>query len=180
MKNSFDILYIMIQKLSRLTFEISLLFIIGALLTIFINFYLTDQLIQIVFSAVYFILSILLFLNLRLENKFPQQKVSLTLLKFMFIGLMGIPFYSLLYLRTATNISAEVILTLNLITVFVSAYCTIFKNSSSGFTGIFVDHLFRRTHVTADNNKFIVLMCTGILMCVWILLSLSMVNYMLS
>lgn len=170
----------MIQKISRLTFEISSLFIIGALLTIFINLYLPDQLIRTVFSAVYLILSVLLFLNLRLENKFPQQKASLNLLKFMFIGLMGIPFYSLLYLGIATTISVEVVLTLSLITVFVSAYCTFFKNSSSGFTDIFVDHLFRRTHVNADNNKFIVLLCTGVLMCVWILLSLSMVNYMLS
>lgn len=170
----------MIQKISRLTFEISSLFIIGAILTIFINFYVPDQLIPTVFSAAYLILSVLLFLNLRLGNKFPQQKVSLTLLKFMFIGLMGIPFYSLLYLGTATAISVEVVLTLSLITVFVSAYCTIFKNSSSGFIDIFVDHLFRRTNVTADNNKFIVLMCTGILMCVWILLSLLMVNFMLS
>ncbi len=170
----------MIQKISRLTFEISLLFIIGALLTIFINLYLPNQLIQIAFSFAYLIISILLFLNLQLENKFPQQKVSLGLLKFMFIVLVGIPFYSLFYLGTVTNISAEVVLTLSLIIVFVSAYCTIFKNSPSGFTDIFVDHLFRRTHVTTDNDKFIVLMFTGVLMCVWILLSLSIVNYIIS
>lgn len=170
----------MIQKVSRLIFEVSSLFIIGAILTILINLYLPDQLIRIVFSAAYLILSVLLFLNLRLENKFPQQKVSLTLLKLMFIGLMVIPFYSLLYLGTAPTISVEVVLTLSLITVFVSAYCTIFKNSSSGFTNIFVDHLFRRTHVTTNSNKFIVLLCAGILVCVWIPLSLSLVNYMLS
>jgi hypothetical protein len=98
----------------------------------------------------------------------------------MFIGLMGIPFYTLLYSGTATAISVEVVLILSLITVFVSAYCTIFQNSSSGFTDIFVDHLFQRTHVTANNNKFIVLMSAGILLCVWILLSISMVNYVLS
>ncbi len=166
-------------KLLLATFEISLLFVVGTLASFIIKFYISDSGIQILFTIAYLFIALLIFFKLPYTN--PEKRVPSLLLNLMWAGLIQIPVYQLLYSSPVGEISIEGVTFLTLAGLFVCAYLTIFKDSQSGFTSLFAEHVFRRYTLRVMSIKdFILLIYIATLICVWILLSVSLVNFLMN
>lgn len=166
-------------KLLIATFEISLLFVVGTLASFFIKFYISDSGIQILFTIAYVFIAILIIFKVPYTNS--EKKVPSLLLNFMWGGLILIPVYQLLYSSPIGEISIMNVTFLTLVGLFVCAYLTIFKDSQSGFTSLFADHVFRRYNLRVMNIKdFILLIYIATLICVWIILSVSLINFLMN
>ncbi len=172
----------MLKKLLQLTFEISVIFIFGTLLSVVFSFYLSETLVRILFTVVYPFLAVLLFQNINFNQilRYSEKTTQIVLLKLMWIGILALPFYILLYSSEVGDISIDDVSFLTLLSLFVVAYCTFFKNSSSGFTSLFVYITFMRDDLPILSAKeFTLLMCTGLLMCIWLLLSARLTYFFL-
>ncbi len=166
-------------KLLIATLEISLLFVVGTFASFIIKFYISDSGIQILFTVAYLFIAMLIIFKVPYIN--PEKRIPSLLLNLMWAGLVQIPVYQLLYASPVGEISIEDVTFLTLAGLFVCAYLTIFKDSQSGFTSLFADHVFRRYNLRVMSIKdFILLIYIATLICVWILLSVSIINFLMS
>ncbi len=165
----------MLERATRLTFEIFSLFVAGTFSALFINSFLSDYYIRILFTLVLLIPAVVLFINIKFINYDPKKNLGFVIIRMMWTVVFVMPFFNLLYFSKTESISIEVILFLSLLAYFVGAYCTVFKNSSSGML-IFVEHLTKRWSVTPVFTDFLLLIYAGILICSGIILSMMLTN----
>ncbi len=167
----------MLKKYIQLTYEISLLFVIGTFISILIKTYLSETSIQSLFTLIYPCVATLLLIKIRFKDDESRNKISYILITLMWIGFMGLAGYQLLYSNSGGSVSLQDVAFLTWLSVFVVAYCTFFKNTQSGFISIFVHHLMVRWNVTVNSKDFLLLIYAGLLMCLWIVLSSLLFNF---